>query len=70
MAINEQYREEFEQWYADQMSADTGRNQTAKEIAKMRKKDGFYGGQRHYLNGCWMGFCAAKARGEPCDTAG
>ncbi|RUR48832.1 hypothetical protein [Vreelandella populi] len=60
MAIHEQYRNEFEQWYADQMSADTGGKHTAEEIAKMRKENGFYGGHRQYLNGCWVGFCAGK----------
>lgn len=60
-------RDDFEAWYAAQMSADTGRDVRPEEIRNLRTPNGFYG-DRGYLNGCWVGYLAGRSREEVIDA--
>ena len=53
-------RDQFEEWYADDMRVNGFKDVTAAEIREMREGD-FYGAHRNNLNGKWEGWQAKGA---------
>ena len=51
-------RERFEAWYLQHMKQASGLDCSDREIAGLRDDQGYYGEQRHYLNGCWSAWQA------------
>lgn len=76
--MQDKMREEFEAWYIADFKERTGWGLTIERLSVWREGDGY--GECAYLNGCWVGWQAAKAaavvelpdrrEGKYCDLTG